>query len=381
MSSSSFPIEILGAARPEPDFLLGLVADQLGRPVTRLSEVQVFPVDYDVDAITTAARWWVRGTATTTSGDAPFAFFVKVVQAWSRSPVFARVPEAFRAVAAAGVPWRSEARVYRSDLASRLPDGLRMAPCHAVIDLDDESYALWLGQVPVIDLPWTPARFGRAAHLLGRLAGSARVADLAGVGEFPYVPSDYVRGRLSMQVVPILQSDVWHHPLLRDAFDDGLHRRVDAVLGRLDTLGAELDAVPRTTTHGDAAPGNLLVTSEAGFALIDFGFWMPLSVGFDLGQLLVGDVVLGKRPAESIAATDRLIVDAYLAGLRAEAAPAALTDERTLRRGHALELLLFRGLSAMPFDLLDAAPDVLVPTARQRATLTRYCLDLLDATQ
>ena len=99
-----------------------------------------------------------------------------------------------------------------------------------------------------------------------------------------YIPSDYVRGRLSMQVVPILQSDVWHHPLLRDAFDDGLHRRVDAVLGRLDTLGARARRRYRTTTHGDAAPGNLLVTSEAGFALIDFGFWMPLSVGFDLGN-------------------------------------------------------------------------------------------------
>ena len=63
-----------------------------------------------------------------------------------------------------------------------------MAPCHAVIDLDDGGTALWLGQVPVTDLPWTPARLGRAAHLLGRLAGSARVAELAGVGEFAVHP-------------------------------------------------------------------------------------------------------------------------------------------------------------------------------------------------
>lgn len=380
VSSSNFSIESLGAATPTPSELHSLVADQIGRPVESLRDVRVSPVDYHVPAITTAARWWVRGVAATSTGETSFAFFVKVVQAWSRSPVFQQVPEAFRAGAAAGFPWRTEALIYRSDVAAKLPAGLRMAPCHGVIDLDEESYAVWLGEVPVIERAWTAECFSEAAYLLGRVAGSAELAELAGVGGFSVCPSDYLRGRLAMQVVPILRSELWQHPLLREAFDDDLHRRIDAVLDRVDDLGAELDAVARTTTHGDATPGNLLSTADDGFVMIDFGFWTPLPVGFGLGQLLVGDVVLGHRPAAGLAATDAVIVPAYLAGLRAEGVAAEVASERTVWRAHALELLIFRGLSAMPFDLLDAAPDTVMAAARERAGLTTYCLDLLDAT-
>ena len=53
----------------------------------------------------------------------PFRFFVKQVQAWERPPLFQHVPEEYREMAVAGVPWKTEAEVYRSDLADRLPDG------------------------------------------------------------------------------------------------------------------------------------------------------------------------------------------------------------------------------------------------------------------
>ncbi len=133
----------------------------------------------------------MRGTADTADGPTPYAFFVKLVQTWSRSPLFAEVPEEFREVAAASFPWRTEAAVYRSDLANRLPDGLRLPRVYRVHEVDHESYAVWLEAVPAVDTTWDEPRFERAARLLGRLAASRTVAELARVGDFPFVVAHY----------------------------------------------------------------------------------------------------------------------------------------------------------------------------------------------
>ena len=86
------------------------------------------PVPYDLPAITTASRTWVSGIGPHPARrPSPVRVFVKHVQAWTRSPEFAFVPEELRELAAAGVPWRTEPLAYRSDLADRLPDGLHDA--------------------------------------------------------------------------------------------------------------------------------------------------------------------------------------------------------------------------------------------------------------
>ena len=112
--------------------------------------------------------------------------------------------------------------------------------------------------------------------------------------------------------------------------------------------------------------------------LIDFGFWGGAPVGFDLTQLLVGEVQLGRRGSDDLAELDEALVTAYVAGLRAEGCE---VPEEQVRRGHALCLLLMTGLSTVPFDLFDAP--VTAETQRiaaDRAPLARYALDLLDAT-
>ncbi len=52
--------------------------------------------------------------------------------------------------------------------------------------------------------------------------------------------------------------------------------------------------------------------------LIDFGFWKLLPIGFDLGQLLVGDVQIGRRSSDDLQERDEACLAAYVAGLRAE---------------------------------------------------------------
>jgi hypothetical protein len=372
----------LGTADVDDARLLAMVAALHGEEAPgALLDVQVDEVDYDLEAITTAGRHRVHGNAQYNGHVLAFSIFVKQIQSWERSPLFAEVPEVIREFAAASVPWRTEALVYRSDLSRHLPDGLSMPRALGVFDLDDKSAAIWLEEVPAIEVTWDLPRFERAAHLLGRLAGSAAVAPYAQVGEFDWSVTTYVEGRVRHQVIPMLHADpLWQHPLIAGAFDDGLRARMIAASDRVSAYADELLGLPAAVGHGDACPGNLLVRVDDpdSFTLIDFGFWLTLPIGYDLGQLLVGDVQIGRRSSSDLAERDEICLSAYLDGLRAEGIQIRAAD---LRRAHALQLLIFTGLSSLPFEHLDSQPTAeLAALAADRAALSRYCLDLVEAT-
>jgi hypothetical protein len=158
----------LGAADVPDHELQAMVADALHDPGAELlsSRAEVFP--YDLEALTTGGRYWVRGRARTGDGERPYAFFVKVVQSWSRSRWFAFVPEQMREIALASLPWEVEPAVYASELADLLPPGLSMPRAYAVRALDGLSAALWLEAVDHVEESWEVARFAEAARLIGR---------------------------------------------------------------------------------------------------------------------------------------------------------------------------------------------------------------------
>lgn len=298
-------------------------------------------------------------------------------------PFFAEIPPEVQPWAAKQVPWRTEGEVYRSDLVDRLPSGLAMPRSTGVHIIDDLSYAVWLEVVPAIDVVWDVDRYRHAAHLLGRFAGSPGVRALATVGGHEWDVTTYVEGRLRSQVLPLIGSEeVWQHPLVADAFAD-LRPRLEEAAATVDAVAAELMSLPLLVGHGDGCPNNLLVRPDHdGFTMIDFGFFTQLPVGFDLGQLLVGDVQIGRRTADDLAERDEACLTSYVDGLRAEGLD---IDERVVRRAHALQLLLFTGLSALPLDLLGAEPNTGPSTALRamaatRAAIARHVLDLVDQT-
>jgi hypothetical protein len=374
---SSLTTAALGPAQITLERLTSMVTAALDVTEANIESVEVTQVDYDLPAITTAARHWVRGVATTPRGREQFAFFVKQVASWTRHPHFAMVPAEHRDLAAAGVPWRTEPAVYRSDLRDRLPAGLTMARSFAVDDLDDLSAAIWLEAVPDVPREWDLERYSRAANLLGRLAASPRVSPLAGLREDPWTLETYARGRLSIQVIPMLMSqEIWRHPLCA-AFDEDLIEHLRACAENALDLAQEGDRLPTLTSHGDACPNNMLTGLDDGFVLIDFGFWGPAPVGFDLNSLLVGDIQIGRRSADTLADLDATILPAYVDGLRAEGCDIA---ESVVRRSHAIRTMLMTGLSAVPFDLFDRPLDEATHRiAADRATLARYCVDLVTA--
>lgn len=344
------------------------------------SSARVAP--YDLEALTTAGRYWVHGRARTPAGEQPFTIFVKVVQSWSRSPIFAFVPEDYRELALAFLPWRVEPLMYRSDLSARLPDGLSMPKAYAVMDLDETSAAIWLERVDQFDHGWDADRFVRAAHLLGRLAGSERVRATARTGraEGQRLVRGYAQGRVMHQIVPALRGDdLWSHPLMAGTFDDELRADLLAAADDLDAIVDELEALPVATLHGDACTRNLLARNGTEeMVLIDLGFWGEGPVGFDLGQLLLGEVQLGERPAGCLPSLEPPCLLAYLQGLEAEGYS---VQPATVRRAHALQMLLFNGLSAVPLEHLGSPPtDDLLELAGQRASAARFVLDLVRAT-
>lgn len=368
---------LLGSADVDEAELTAMVADLLGHPPAEVEVVssRATPVDYDIPSITTVGRFWVNGTARTPDGEQPFRMFVKHVQAWHHSPFFAFVPEEARDFARTTVPWRTEAEVYRSDLADRLPQGLTLPRALGVHDRDPDAVVMWLeaSEHPVV--AWDSARYERAAHLLGRMSGSSAVAPLAGVGAFDWHVLTYVFGRLVHDVVPTVMGDeAWRRPVVAEEFGD-LQDRMRAACGRLEAYAHELAALPQRASHGDACPNNLLPgrTSD-DFVLIDFGFWMPQAVGFDLGQLVGGEIQLGRLPAIDLADLDERCLIAHHEGLAAEGFD---VDLDVLRRAHALQLLVFSGISSLPTDGPDEMDDDHV---RARAVLARHSFDLLEQT-
>ena len=120
---------------------------------------------------------------------------------------------------------------------------------------------------------------------------------------------------------------------------------------------------------------------DPGFTLIDFGFWRPQPVGFDLSQLLVGDIQIGRQDATDLPERAEACVAAYADGLADEGVEMPLEQ---VRRGHAVCLMLFNGLPSLPTE--GAVPSHLDETAldhwaRQRATIARYALDVLARTE
>jgi AcrR family transcriptional regulator len=329
-------------------------------------------VDYDVPSILTGARTWVRGHADPGDGPRPFTIFVKRVHNWRHSPEFAHVPPEIAEWAAAGVPWRAEPLLYASDLADRLPDGLTMPRGLHVVERPDETAVVWIEAVDADPVPWTYDDSVRAARLLGRLSASPEVAPLAAIDPLPWHIESFVAGRLAFTVLPGLHDDAtWQHPAVATHFGD-LREGLTATARRLDALAQEFASARHLTSHGDACPNNLLRREgDPGFTLIDFGFWRPQPVGFDLSQLLVGDIQLGRQDVADLPERAAACVESYAAGLADEGLEVPLAE---VRRGHAVSLMLFNGLPSLPLDLDDEE------MARQRAGIARYALDVLADT-
>jgi hypothetical protein len=371
--------------------LAAMVADLWEVPSVQLVDSVAETVDYDIPSILPGARSWVRGRAAAGDGPRDFTFFVKRVHHWRHSPAFASVPPEMGEWARSAVPWRAEVLLYGSDLAARLPEGLTVPRALRIDERPDETAVLWLEVVEHRSDRWDRETYVEAAGLLGRLTGSPLVDELAAIDPLPWHIQHFVQGRVAQTVLPGLFDDAtWRHELVAPHFG-GLRGGLTAVANHLDPLAEEFAAMPHRASHGDACPNNLLRhRSDDGFTLIDYGFWRPQPVGFDLSQLLVGDIQIGRRDADDLPELAEACLAAYAEGLAAEGLD---VPDAALRRGHAVSLMLFNGLPSLPLEMLAEAERLAAAGeltderraamdhwSRQRAQIARYALDVLART-
>jgi len=225
-----------------------------------------------------------------------------------------------------------------------------------------------------------PGRQHPRPRLLGRLSASRAVAALADIDPQPWHIESFVAGRLAFTVLPGLHDEAtWRHPAVAEHFG-GLRDGLVAAARHLDVLAREFATSRHLASHGDACPNNLLRRAgQPGFTLIDFGFWRSQPVGFDLSQLLVGDIQIGRQDADDLPERAAACVASYAAGLADEGLDVPVDE---VRRGHAVSLMLFNGLPSLPLERLDDPDtDALDHWSRQRAAIARYALDVLADTE
>ncbi|TDU86758.1 phosphotransferase family enzyme [Kribbella voronezhensis] len=168
--------------------------------------------------------------------------------------------------------WRRQPLLAESDLVAATP-GLRSPACHKV-EWDDEGATIWTAHVRPDDPTSAPDPLALAAAL-GRFAR-------AHVAEPSWGARDVLRDRLTT----VTGRGGWS--ALSDAeLPSDLRHAVQELWVRRDAALAELDALPRVPTHGDAHPGNLLGRDGDDVIAVDWEQFGLGPTGFDLGYLLL----------------------------------------------------------------------------------------------
>ncbi|MEP9391317.1 phosphotransferase [Gordonia sp. VNK1] len=344
-----------------------------------IRETSVADVDYPLSTLTTGERAEVR--VRTDAGT--HRLVRKVARSVARSPMLAAIPPEHRAVLMDALPWRVEPDVYRSPMSSSLPEGMRQARCPAVIDLDDESAAIWLERVDHVPGPWSATDYRDAARMLGRFAGAdpiGHIADAIGHPTGPHQARVYWQIKLcGMYLAAFDEGSVWSHPALLRTVTPALRRRLDAFIEQVPTLLTEIESLPLLVAHGDACPNNILRSVDgSGFIVIDWAFFGRNRVGFDLSQLVISEIDLGRMPGARLGELQDLCLPAYRAGLADGGVRITLPD---LTRAHRIQLALAAAVASIPVERLtpDAVADpALEEYCRQRITALEHMLAAID---
>lgn len=164
--------------------------------------------------------------------------------------------------------WQRQALVAESGIVARTP-GLR-TPKYLRVVRDADGISLWSEYVEsaVVDPP-------ALARALGRFA-QARVVEPA------WGARDVLRGRLRT----VERRGGWT-ALSRVVDEPVVWRTAQALWVRRDAALAELDALPRVPTHGDAHPVNLCGRRGDDVIAFDWEQFGLGPAGFDLGYLLL----------------------------------------------------------------------------------------------
>ena len=370
----------LGAAAPPTALLTDVARAALRDDGAEVVSAAGAVVAYPFTSIATGGLWRVTGTARSGSGERSWRAFVKLLQHPRHWPLRHVVPPAVFEEMCRLFPWRDEL-VIRAGVHDVLPDGLRVPEVYALADLGEDRVAVWMEDIDDRDDRWSDSTHADAARLLARLA--ARRTPDRPAGACPVPPGFGVRklvdSRAPMLAGALADDALWRRPLVAAAVDGAFRADLSRAVDRIPALLAEMETLPTALPHGDAAPVNLLrPRDEPGtFVAIDWAFGCQLPLGFDLGQLLCGEVEQGRGDVDGLQGLLDAVETGYVAGLADEGLD---TDRDVVRRGLLLALATRNLPGAVPWELTEGdADDETRGFLARRAALGRFAIDLVLA--
>jgi hypothetical protein len=357
---------------PDDRTVEALARAATGRAGAEVATWALTPSTYPVENMTTHCLARLAGTLT---DGTDWSVFVKTLQPASDSPVWAFIPEQFHQEVLEDLDWLGEPRIYRSPLAARLPEGLRMPAVYA-IEESPNRITIWMEDVAGHDR-WDLDRYRRASVALGRLAGrwpeDRAVVEL---GLERRVIDRLFFGKVRNADLPALAEDAfWADPLVAAAADPALRGDLARLAEVIPALLGRLSALPHAMAHGDAAPDNLREPGDGTVVAIDWSYGNIAPVGSDLAQLLAGRAESGHLEPDELADIGEVLVAGFLRGLSDEGVEA---DPNEVEAAFAIHLAVRSAFSALVLDPgADRPEDRRRDLLRRRAGLARFAIDLV----
>jgi hypothetical protein len=138
----------LGRDAPDERSLGCLVRTITGRADAVPASARIEPVDYEIGTPSTEELLRVVGTARLADGEAvEWSTFIKKLRSARHWPHIHLVPEPVREQFVQNLPWQLEVAVHRSNIASLLPEGLRLPTMYRIGEYDDDRATGVLGQL------------------------------------------------------------------------------------------------------------------------------------------------------------------------------------------------------------------------------------------
>lgn len=329
------------------------------------------PLRHAVENLTTCSLGRVSGTLT---DGAEFSVVAKTLHPASASPGFAAIPPEHHGQVLEDLHWLDEPAVYRSGLASSLPDPMRMPVVLQIERQGGDHLTIWMEDVDDVE-PWGIDRYRRTASALGALAG--RWSESQAVGAFGLHRRDIGRlfsGKVLHHDIPIQANDeFWADPCVAAAVDDRHRADLGRLVAAIPQLLAALDGLPHGVCHGDAAPDNFREPGDGSIVALDWSYGHVGAVGSDLAQLLAGHFEAGVAGPDDVEPIADAIFDGFLAGL--EAVRSTITPDE-VRLAWATHLAVRSVASLLIVDRDGLGGDQRAELVVRRAALARAGLDL-----
>jgi hypothetical protein len=229
--------------------------------------------------------------------------------------------------------WKREWLAFAEGLLDSLPGGLRAPRTALTTEPAEDECWIWMEDVEGIPGPtWDLPDFDAAAFDLGTTQ-APYASGRSELPDQPWLARRWLRGwtETSVRHASLIDDDAaWADDRL--AAMRPLRTRAARVWAERERLLAIVEAAPRTLTHCDLWPANLIAADDGTTVAVD---WSQVGIGAlaqDLDQLTLDTVWMQVRPGESLDALEAHVVPAYLSGLRSSGVE---VDEAELRHWYA----------------------------------------------